>query len=138
MASAGQIVGRIMEAFNAQDLETYLAYQSAEVEFVLPGGIVLRGRDEVGQYVRAQWAAFPDGTVTLEKQIASEDEVATEILLTGTHTGPLRTPNGPIEPTGKRVSVRSQSFHRIDDEKAASRVSQLVPAVVFEEDTEAS
>jgi steroid delta-isomerase-like uncharacterized protein len=109
-----------MEASNTQDLDTYLANQSEDVEFVLPGGIVLRGHDQVGPDVQAQWAAFPDGNLTVVKQIATEDEVATEILLTGTYTGPLSTPNGPIQPTGKRVSIRFQSFHRIDREKAAS------------------
>jgi hypothetical protein len=30
-----------------------------------------------------------------------------EGFLTGTHTGPLRTPDGDVEPTGKRVRIRS-------------------------------
>jgi steroid delta-isomerase-like uncharacterized protein len=120
MTNAGQIVERIMAAMNAQDMDEYLAAQHPEIEFVLPGGIALHGRNEVRQYIQAQWTAFPDAQVTSVNQIATEDQAATEIALTATHTGPLSTPNGPIPPTGKRVNIRFVAVHRIKDGMATS------------------
>jgi steroid delta-isomerase-like uncharacterized protein len=120
MATANQVVQRNMDAFNAKDMDAFIANQCPEVEFVLPGGITIRGRDEVRQQLQANWTAFPDGTVTCMGQVATGDGAATEILFTGTHTGPLSTPNGTLPPTGRRISLRQASVHRIEDGLAAS------------------
>jgi predicted ester cyclase len=44
--------------------------------------------------------AFPDGVVTVEDQISSDDKVWTRKFFSGTHTGPFRS----IAPTGNRVT----------------------------------
>jgi ketosteroid isomerase-like protein len=120
MTGAGQVVERIMAATNAQDMDEYLAAQHPEIELVLPGGITARGHDQVRQYIQAQWTAFPDGHVTRLNQIATDDQAATEIALTATHSGLLNTPNGPVPPTGKRINVRFVAVHRIKDGMATS------------------
>ena len=40
--------------------------------------------------------------------------------MTGTHTGPLNTPNGPIPPTGKSIDLHSLSILRFEDDRVAS------------------
>jgi predicted ester cyclase len=118
--NAGPIVERIITAFNAKDMNRYLAGQRPEIEILAPGGVSLRGRDEVQQYINAQWTAFPDATMTIIEQFATETHAATEIELTGTNTGPLPTPQGPLPASGKRVAVRFVAIHRIIDGMAAS------------------
>lgn len=120
MSNAKQVVDRNMAAFNAKDIDKLLGNQCPDVEFVIPGGVTFRGRDQVKQYVETFWTAFPDGQMACMGQIATEDEAATELLFTGTHTGPLNTPNGSIPPTGKRLHLRQVAVHRIENGLVAS------------------
>ena len=120
MESSKQVLDRNIAAVNARDLDAYLANQSVDVEFVLPGGVILRGREQVGQYTQALWTAFPDGALAFGDQVFGEDAAATEVVFTGTQTGPMSTPNGTIPPTGKRVTLHSASILRIKDRVVAS------------------
>ena len=120
MTTSKQVLDRNIAAINARDLDGYLGNQQPDVEFVLPGGITLRGRDDVGRYTQTIWTAFPDGALAFGQQILGDDAAATEVVFTGTHTGPMNTPNGPVPPTGKRVSLHSVSILRIKDGLVAS------------------
>jgi uncharacterized protein (TIGR02246 family) len=118
--TAKDVLDRNITAVNARDIEGYLANQQPDVEFVLPGGITLRGRDQVKQYTEALLEAFGDGTLAFGAQVFGEDMAATEVIFTGTHTGPLVTPNGSVPATGKTVVVHSASILRIKDGLIAS------------------
>ena len=120
MTSAKEILERNITAVNSRDLDAYLANQQPDVEFVIPGGITFRGREQVGQYIQTMWAAFPDATLTFGQQILSDNSAATEVVLRGTHTGTLATPNGPLPPTGRHVNVQSVSILRFEDGRIAS------------------
>lgn len=120
MTSAKQVLDRNIAALNARDMDGYLSNQSPDVEFVLPGGVTLHGRDQVKQYTETLWAAFPDGTLAFGQQVFADDAAATEVVFTGTHTGPMNTPGGSVQPTGKRISLRSVSMLRIKDGAIAS------------------
>jgi predicted ester cyclase len=120
MTTAKQILERNLRAVNGRDLDGYLANQQPDVEFVLPGGITLRGREQVGQYTRAMWGAFPDGKLSFGQQVLADAGAATEVVFSGTHTGPMNTPNGPLPPTGKRVNVHSLSILSFEDGRIAS------------------
>jgi steroid delta-isomerase-like uncharacterized protein len=120
MTTPKQILERNITAVNGRDLEGYLANQQPDVEFVLPGGVTIRGREEVGRYTEAMWAAFPDANLTFGEQFLGDNGAATEVVLTGTHTGPMATPNGPLPPTGKQVKVHSVSILRFEDGRIAS------------------
>ena len=47
--------------------------------------------------------AFPDCTVNLTKQIATENYVVSEFVARGTHKGPLVGPGGEIPATGRSI-----------------------------------
>jgi uncharacterized protein (TIGR02246 family) len=118
--SVRHVLERNIAAVNARDIDAYLANQHPDVEFVLPGGVTLHGREEVRQYSEAVWEAFPDGTLTFGDQVLAGDMAATEVVFTGTHTGPMPTPAGLIPPTGRRVTLRSASILRIEGGVVAS------------------
>jgi predicted ester cyclase len=119
-SSEKRVLDRNITAVNARDIDGYLANQQPDVEFVLPGGVTLRGRDQVRQYTEALWQAFPDGILAFGAQVFGGDAAATEVVFTGTHTGPVVTPNGSIPPTGRTVTLRSASIIRIKDGLVAS------------------
>jgi predicted ester cyclase len=115
-----QVLERNITALNDRDIDAYLANQRPDIELHLPGGVVLRGHEQLRQYTEGMWAAFPDGTLTFGDQVCAEDAAATEVVFTGTHTGPMLTPSGPITPTGRRVTLCSASMLRIQDGLIAS------------------
>jgi predicted ester cyclase len=114
------VLERNITAINNRDIDAYLANQQPDVEFRLPGGVVVRGRDQVREYTESLWTAFPDGTLAFGDQVLAGDAAATEVIFAGTHTGPLLTPKGPVAPTGRRVTLRSASILRITDGLIAS------------------
>ena len=65
----------------------------------------LQGADQMVQAYQGWKQALPDGKGTITRVIANGDSVAIEVTWTGTHTGPLVTPDGAIPPTGKSVSL---------------------------------
>jgi predicted ester cyclase len=117
---AQHVLDRNMMTLNARDMEGYLANQQPDVEFVISRGVTLHGREEIRQYIEALWKAFPDGKLAFGEQVFAADTVATELVFTGTHTGSMMTPNGLLQPTGKRVILHSASILRIKDGLIAS------------------
>jgi ketosteroid isomerase-like protein len=114
-----EVVRKMMDAFSSGDRAAYLATASPDI------------RQDEGQFSARSgedaWAgdydllheAFPD--VCLEPKTIAEqgDLVAGEIMVTGTHTGQLRFPEGfpigEIAPTGKSVSVLMGYVARVEN-----------------------
>jgi steroid delta-isomerase-like uncharacterized protein len=68
--------------------------------------------------------AFPDIHITVTNQVASDDQVVNECTWSGTHSGPLASPDGEIPPTGKQVSgAQFCEVWRITDGKIARLVN---------------
>jgi predicted ester cyclase len=107
-ATAREILRRNISAVNNRDMNAYLANQHPDVEFVLPGGTTLRGRDQVRASTQAFWDAFPDGRLEFGAQVIAEDSAATEVIFSGTHTGPIPTANGELPATG--ITIRTTSI----------------------------
>ena len=59
--------------------------------------------------------AFPDLRFTIEHMIAEADQVATRTVMQATHTGPWLG----VAPTGKRISIRMTTVHRMANGKIA-------------------
>src|ERR1700737_4836066 len=115
MASTKEAADRHLQAFNSKDLDGFVNNESPDIEFVVPGGITLRGRDQVRNYTQIYWSAFPDFNVSVTYQVIAGDTAVTESAYSGTHTGTLRTPNGDIPATGKRVQGCQVAVQRVRD-----------------------
>ena len=120
MASTKEAADRHVEAFNNKDLEGFVNNGAPDIEFVIPGGITLRGRDQVRDYMPIIWSAFPDMKLRETYQVIAGDTAVTESTYSGTHTGTLRTPNGDVPATGKRVQGHQVSVQRVKDGKVSS------------------
>jgi steroid delta-isomerase-like uncharacterized protein len=120
MADVIELARRHDEAFNAQDAAGRKAIEAPDVETVMPGGVTLRGHDQVMQVVGAFWEALPDARITVEHQLAAGDVVVSEGTLAGTHRGTFRTPNGEIPATGRTVTLRYAAVKRFQDDRLVS------------------
>jgi predicted ester cyclase len=120
MTEAQEVAQRYDDAFNAHDLEARMAALTADSELVMPGGIDLRGQEQIGELVKVFWEAMPDAELTREHQATDGSTVVTEGRLMGTHTGPFRSPQGDLPPTGNRVEFRYASVRRIEGGKIRS------------------
>ena len=74
----------------------------------------IRGQDGFRGFASSYLAAFPDGTITIEDQIAEGEFVATRWTGRGTNTGELMG----MPPTGKEVTVEGITYSRVADGKA--------------------
>jgi steroid delta-isomerase-like uncharacterized protein len=113
MATTKEAADRHFRAFNEKNLEELVQNESPDIEFVIPGGITLRGRDQVKEYMKLFWSAFPDMKVSENFQVIAGDTAVTESTYSGTHTGTLRTPNGDIPATGRPVQGRQVAVQRV-------------------------
>jgi len=102
--SNAKMCRELYELFNKKDLDGTVAMASEDVEVdLIPFGQTFRGPAGLREFEQGFATAFPDLTITVTNQVATEDQVVNECTWTGTHTGPLQTPTGTIPPTGKKV-----------------------------------
>jgi predicted ester cyclase len=109
-----QVVERHIASFNARDEDAFPWVD--DIEFVAPGAS-MRGREEVLGFMRGFWEAFPDARVEAARVIEAGSSGAGEGTFMGTHTGVLRTPNGEVPPTEKRVEFRWCALYEIDGDR---------------------
>ena len=74
-----------------------------------PGPI--RGKDGFREFVTTYLTGFPDGTITVDDQIAEGELVATRWTGRGTNAGQLMG----MQPTGREVTITGISYSRIVD-----------------------
>jgi len=100
-------VGRtILDAYNARDFDRLDAVIAPDGEFRnVPTGEVFRGAEGMKQYQRNWATAFPKSRVEVRNLVACGETVTMEYIGRGTQTGPLNTPQGTIQPTGRDVEL---------------------------------
>jgi steroid delta-isomerase-like uncharacterized protein len=91
-----------------------------DVDVILPGGMVLHGLDAAIPVLQAFRDAFPDIRHDVTETVTEGDKIATELTVTGTHTGAFRTPSGDIPPTGRTVVWHSVDIVVLRDGKIFS------------------
>jgi predicted ester cyclase len=84
-------------------------------------GQVFEGPDGFRQFAGGFIDAFPDIAIESTNLFASDDQVASEFRVRGTHTGTLRGPGGDIPPTQNRIDYPVAEVWRLRD----SRVTEL-------------
>jgi len=74
---------------------------------------VPRGPDAIKAHVREWLDGFADLRFAIEQQVSEGDRVASQLVMTGTHTGLW----AGIPPTGRAVSIRMIAIHRVQQGK---------------------
>jgi len=107
----------IVEAFNKSDWERTRALVGNGVYHEVGTQRRLQGGDEVLPALQGWKQAMPDVTGTVTNAFASGNQVVLEVTWSGTHTGPLQTPTGPIPASGKRQSTPSAWIFQFEGDK---------------------
>ncbi len=107
-----------IEAFNRSDWEeckNTLASNSVYDEVGTSRRV--EGVNDIITSLKGWKEAMPDVKGTVTNNIASGNSAVLEVTWQGTHTGPLQTPSGTIEATGKQQTTRSSFMMNFDGEK---------------------
>lgn len=120
MADASDAARAHDDAWNAKDVDGRKATSARDIETEMPGGMQLKGMDQVRQVEAAFWEALPDSQIKRTNEFVAGDTVIAEGFLTGTHTGVFRTPQGEIPASGNPVNLRYASVKRVSGGKIVS------------------
>lgn len=110
-----------LSAWDRHDPDAYVAMLADRFEFrdsTLPDPLTTA--DQVREYMRSWFTAFPDMRIEATNRVVSDEGVAVEVEFTGTHTGPLDAGGQTIPPTGRAVRSRGTYFARVQDGKISS------------------
>jgi predicted ester cyclase len=104
MGEAADVLVRELKAVNERDGRTIAASFTAECIKLVPGAR-LHGGEQVAAWCSGLFEAFPDFKVTVTRVVENGPYASVSGIVTGTHDGNLRTPNGDIPPTGRHAEL---------------------------------
>jgi predicted ester cyclase len=119
MTESKDTTARFVAAFNAHDEKALNELHSDDIKFNAPGGFKATNAKEATAYATTWLKAFPDGKMKVRSEITSGPWVVQEVLMEGTHTGPLESPTGKIAPTYKKVVGYGVQLLRVENGKIA-------------------
>lgn len=101
------LVKSMYELFNNRKLDEAAKNVAGDCTWTnLPTGQTFKGPLGFKEFAQGWLTAFPDAHVDIQNQVASENAVVTEFIGRGTHNGPLKSPQGSIAPTRKKMDLR--------------------------------
>lgn len=119
MGAAKAIIDDVWEIIESQKLDRLDDVMATDVEFHMPG-MDAKGLDQLKGMLGAYVEAFPDLHHEVLDYVESGDRIALELVVTGNHTGTMRTPNGDVAASGKRVVWESVDYIKLTQGKIAS------------------
>jgi steroid delta-isomerase-like uncharacterized protein len=129
-----EIARKLYDHWNAREFDAVAELMADDGEIVLVGSDTrFRGRDGSLEFSHMWADGFPDGKVTIDRTIASGDNVVVEYTGTGTQTGTLRGPGGDIPATGRSVTLHLCDVHEIRDGKIRKVSSYFDSASLLEQ-----
>src|SRR3954471_14218755 len=116
MGPARQLADKWWKAFIAGQLDQMTALVADDIELRGPG-VELRGKAQLMPYLQVFKEAFPDLRAEVLASVEQNGHAFIELRIEATHTGPMKTPDGTIPPTGKRVVWHATDEVRISNGK---------------------
>lgn len=115
-----ELIRSIFAWYNADDIDSIIASVTDDFELVdIAAGETYSGATGLRSWLSISKTALPNARTYLTNLIVVEEWGASEHEGRGTHTGPLRTPQGDIPPTGKTVDAKVAEFYQFRDGKLA-------------------
>ena len=117
MTDVQERAARFIRAFNDHDENAMRVLNDPNHTLTAPGGVRLRGAETTSY--PTQWIkACPDAKLTVENEISCGEWVVQEVKFEGIHQGPLESPMGRIQATGKTLAVQSALITRYQNDLA--------------------
>jgi ketosteroid isomerase-like protein len=114
------VVTRFYEDFNRGDVNAAVAGFSEQLEVSDPGMGTVHGIEPFREYLVTFKRAMPDAQAVIDHVHEAVDTVIIEGRFVGTHSGPLATPDGDVEPTGASVELHFVDVSRVLDGRVVS------------------
>lgn len=108
------VVERGLKAFNAHDAEAIARDAAPDVEVTAPGDIKLKGPQAAKEFNQNYLSAFPDARTEAKNIFVQGKHVVVQGVFTGTHNGPLKTAQGVIPATGRKVKGEYVQIFEVD------------------------
>jgi len=105
MPEARDLAELHMRSFDERAWSRAPQIYAPDIVSVQPGGTTIEGLDAFVAFGRGFATAFPDSHHEVRSIIESGNVAVAEVTFTGTHTGPLATPQGEVPPTGRTVRL---------------------------------
>ncbi len=117
--SSEQLAREVVEAANARDFDRYgLCY--AEDADTIYAGVPIRGRAALVKELGKQLEQFPNLATAIRRIVVDGPSVVMELDVTGTNTGPIRTPDRRVVPaTGRAVAFQQVYWMETEDGQIA-------------------
>ena len=111
---------RMLEAFNEGDWDAFRDQIADDVVYVESGtGRRIEGAESYIALCQGWRRALPDVRGVVLRELADGPVTAQEVAWSGTHDGPLPTPNGDIPATGRPVSLEATLWVEVRDDAVA-------------------
>jgi steroid delta-isomerase-like uncharacterized protein len=111
------IADNLIEVFNTQDAAA-LAQLYSEDQVTICSGVPepVRGRKAKEEFVGGFFTAFPDLNMEPTSILFADNHIIFEVVMRGTHNGPLVTPHGEVPPTGRSLELNMIFVTRVSSE----------------------
>ncbi len=106
-----------LDAFNRADWDEMRSLIAGSTYNEVGTQRVLTDPDETIQAFKGWKTAMPDAIGTITKAVASGQDVVLEVTWTGTHTGPMETPDGVIPASGRHQTTRGAFVFEYEGDK---------------------
>jgi steroid delta-isomerase-like uncharacterized protein len=100
MGNNEAVLRSYLQAIDDHDLGRIREVLDADIDVVAPG-VEFHGIDQVAGWLQVFLTAFPDLRHDVRSVLEVDGRCAAEVRFSGTHTGPLASPQGEIPATGK-------------------------------------
>jgi steroid delta-isomerase-like uncharacterized protein len=112
-----KLLDRYVERYNTGDLDGVMDLYADDAVQIMTDGI-FRGRRAIHDRLAKELESFSDLAHRVVTYIEQDDSFADECVFVGTHTGPLRLPDGTnVPPTGKRIEILCMELCVVRDGK---------------------
>lgn len=119
MGANAAVLQRYLQAIDDHDLDGIREALASEVDVVAPGA-EFHGVDQVAGWIQVFLTAFPDLRHEVRSTLEVDGGCAAEVAFSGTHTGPLASPQGDIAPTGKPFAFDYVHVSKVDSGRIRS------------------
>jgi len=115
-----RLVESVIANYNARNWAELAETYAESAVFHEPGVEPVIGRDAIRRSCKDLHAVYPDEHIKKVRSLGQGDWVCIETVASGTHKGPLMTPDGQtIPPTNKSYQIEIAATIRIEDGKIA-------------------